>query len=511
MLALLAASFPAPIARAADQATGIERVRVGRHQHYVRVVLDAGGAIRFDPTLSADHRRITVPLEAVPWHTEPSRSLTETDLLAAYRYESAAPDGPALILEATRPVVLRATLALPPDQITPHHRYVLDIAPGIPAAPDPEAAGADPPVTDDPGRAAAAAGPAPDTAPALGTVRVTGVRIGRHPEKARLVLDAAGETRFRPQLDAAGRSVRIPFAAVDWQAAAAEPITAIPFLTSYRFEPRPPGGTFRVEADRPLQILAAMVLAPDVGTAHFRYVLDLAPLPVPADRPPARVGPASRPSAVPPGSDRERAANTPATADAHVPADTDAAEAWTPPDPDTAFRSVESYMRRLTTLQARFVQVVDDAHRITGTFYLSRPGRMRLVYDPPIQDFFVADGWFLFYWDDELGQQSSTPIGSSLADFILREDFSLSEDVTVTRLRLAPDRIDLTVVRRDDPAAGSLTLGFGTAPVRLLEWTARDKSGQRTRVVLSQLQTGLDLDEDLFYFVRPRPREPRDN
>ena len=43
---------------------------------------------------------------------------------------------------------------------------------------------------------------------------------------------------------------------------------------------------------------------------------------------------------------------------------------------------VEQYLNDLTTVAARFMQVAPDGGLTTGSFYLSRPGKMRVEYDP---------------------------------------------------------------------------------------------------------------------------------
>lgn len=166
-------------------------------------------------------------------------------------------------------------------------------------------------------------------------------------------------------------------------------------------------------------------------------------------------------------------------------------------------RRIERYMSNVDTLKARFAQFSEQGGTASGTFYMDRPGKMRLEYDPPIEDFFVADGWFLFYWDGELKQQSQTPIGSTLADFILRPNLSFSGDVTVTGIDRRPGFLEVSLVETEDPGAGALTLVFQDRPLRLNQWRVRDAQGVMTRVALLDAQGGIDLDEDLFYFVKP--------
>ncbi|WP_245986456.1 LolA family protein [Azospirillum thermophilum] len=170
----------------------------------------------------------------------------------------------------------------------------------------------------------------------------------------------------------------------------------------------------------------------------------------------------------------------------------------------TTLAQVEEYLNSVHTLQSKFVQAAPSGSQTSGTFYLSRPGKMRLDYDPPVKDFIVADGTFVFYWDGEMQQQSSAPIGSTLADFILRKDIRLSGDVTVTDVFQAPGVVEVSLVETKDPGKGTLTLVFEDRPLQLRKWRVLDAQGLTTEVALLNPRTGLPLDRDLFYFREPK-------
>jgi outer membrane lipoprotein-sorting protein len=173
------------------------------------------------------------------------------------------------------------------------------------------------------------------------------------------------------------------------------------------------------------------------------------------------------------------------------------------PQDQADIKRVEDYLNGIHTMTAKFVQIAPNGRQLTGTFYLSRPGKMRLEYDPPIKDFIVSDGWFLFYWDGEMNQQSSTPVGSSLADVILREDLKLSGDITVTALDRMPGALEVTLRSTDDPGKGEITLAFEDKPLRLSQWRVRDAQGQTTRVGLIDPKFEVPLERGLFYFHPP--------
>ena len=164
---------------------------------------------------------------------------------------------------------------------------------------------------------------------------------------------------------------------------------------------------------------------------------------------------------------------------------------------------VEEYLNDITTLQSKFLQVAPNGRQATGTFYLWRPGRMRLEYDRPLKDFIVADGSFVFYWDGEMRQQSSAPIGSTLADFILRKNIRLSGDVTVTEVFQAPGVIEVSLLETKDPGKGTLTLVFEDRPFQLRKWRVLDAQGMTTEVALLNPRTDVTFDREMFYFKEP--------
>ena len=174
--------------------------------------------------------------------------------------------------------------------------------------------------------------------------------------------------------------------------------------------------------------------------------------------------------------------------------------AFLPPDVQRA----QDYLQSLTTAQARFVQTGPDGAQEAGEFYLHRPGKLRFQFDPPVRDYVVADGVFIYFYDGQLKQQSNAPIGQTLADFLLRKNLQLSGDVTVKDVRHSDNGLLLiSLVQTGDPAAGTLTLAFRDHPFQLVKWRVVDATGGVTEVALSNLRTNIPLDDRLFYYRAP--------
>lgn len=183
------------------------------------------------------------------------------------------------------------------------------------------------------------------------------------------------------------------------------------------------------------------------------------------------------------------------------------------PPPLSPVQRTETYLRNLNTVKADFVQIAQNGGVLTGTFYLDRPGKLRFEYNER-DDFIVADGLFIYFYDAELGEQTNAPIGHTLADFLLREDLQLSGDVTVISHEHYGGYETVTLVESDDPQAGSIKLFFSLDPAKpyhLFKWQIVDAIGAVTEIELKNLSTGMHLPASLFRYVAPKQDKPQYN
>jgi outer membrane lipoprotein-sorting protein len=172
-------------------------------------------------------------------------------------------------------------------------------------------------------------------------------------------------------------------------------------------------------------------------------------------------------------------------------------------------QKAEIYLNNITTLKSRFSLMGSDGMIETGMFYLQRPGRMRFQYDPPHADYIVADGLLIHYWDDGVKNYSNAPIGSTLADFLLKKKIRLSGELKVTSVRRPADnKLVITLVQAKNPEAGDLRLLFTENPqsgnLSLDKWRVTDATGNVTETTLTNVQTGTKLDPKLFIFSPPK-------
>lgn len=173
---------------------------------------------------------------------------------------------------------------------------------------------------------------------------------------------------------------------------------------------------------------------------------------------------------------------------------------------DARVIKAEEWLKNLKTGQARFEQRGYDGTRLTGNFYISRPGKLRFEYDPPSKDFIVADGVFLHFYDATEKQMSSAPIGSTLADFLLRSNSRLDGDLKVINTRTKAGVVYISVAQTADPSAGQVELRFTEEPFALKSWRIIDGQGLATEITLANLKTGVNIAPKLFVYKDPRGR-----
>ncbi len=173
---------------------------------------------------------------------------------------------------------------------------------------------------------------------------------------------------------------------------------------------------------------------------------------------------------------------------------------------------IQQYLNSIRTLEARFLQVTSTGLYSEGKLYISRPGKLRIDYDPPVPVQIMTTGTWLVYHDHELNQLSHVPLDQTPAELLVRENVDLfSEELIIAGFEHAAHAYRLTLVRASDPLEGSLTLVLADRPMQLKKWEISDPQGVTTTVSLLATRFGIELDEKLFEFRDPRIFGPTEN
>jgi len=170
----------------------------------------------------------------------------------------------------------------------------------------------------------------------------------------------------------------------------------------------------------------------------------------------------------------------------------------------TDLMRVQKHLNSARTIRSRFLQISSNGEYTEGEFFLQRPGKMRLVYDPPNPLMVVADGTYISYVDRELDQATTLPISMTRAEILLKETIALfGKDVIVTGFRRSPGIIRVNVVNAEEPTDGRIDLVFSDKPLELRKWLVTDAQGITTTVSLLGPLFNTELDPELFRYNEP--------
>ena len=112
-------------------------------------------------------------------------------------------------------------------------------------------------------------------------------------------------------------------------------------------------------------------------------------------------------------------------------------------------KKIESYFNAIRTIKSKFYQTSDNGAAAQGNFYVLKPNKMRLEYDPPHPVEVIADGYYLIFHDKKLEQVTYLDLDDNPAAMILKENFSFEkEGLTITDFSTEPGLISVSVAKK---------------------------------------------------------------
>jgi outer membrane lipoprotein-sorting protein len=162
---------------------------------------------------------------------------------------------------------------------------------------------------------------------------------------------------------------------------------------------------------------------------------------------------------------------------------------------------VDTYFNGIKYFSGQFVQVGSDGKRVTGKFWVSKPGRMRFDYDPPSALQLLADGTSVAVRNRKLNTQSLYFIKQTPLRFLLAEKLDLIEDSKV--LEVGREAAGISVVLQEGSVASGgksrIQLTLPAPNYELKQWTITDPQGYDTTVTISGIDRKLQLPDKIFF------------
>ena len=176
------------------------------------------------------------------------------------------------------------------------------------------------------------------------------------------------------------------------------------------------------------------------------------------------------------------------------------------PENRQILQKVEQAYNKIQTIQANFTQFNSKTKNDlqTGVLYLSKPGKLRLVYEKGSPLEFYAYNGYLIYHDKEAKEVSYFELSQTPVELILRSQLHFQDpDFTVIDIVQHLDEYHVKAVKTDAPDLGSLTLVIDAETLALKKWIVKDMQKVESTVSLYKTQFNKPLAKELFYFKNP--------
>ena len=170
--------------------------------------------------------------------------------------------------------------------------------------------------------------------------------------------------------------------------------------------------------------------------------------------------------------------------------------------------AIERYLNSIKTLRSVFIQSATNGQVSQGQIYLSRPGRLRIDYKPPVQLQIFGDTTWLTFIDSELKEVNQLPVNASPAALLLSNKLRLSKDVGVEKINRWDEELRVYLYQKKQPDAGRLILALATKPFRLMGWSVVDAQGITTTVTLIGPKFNMPIKNRIFDFNHPDWTDP---
>lgn len=169
-------------------------------------------------------------------------------------------------------------------------------------------------------------------------------------------------------------------------------------------------------------------------------------------------------------------------------------------------KKVESAYNSMKTIKSEFAQfnskIKDDLQ--TGTLYISRPGKMRLVYQKGSPLEFYAVNGYLVYHDKDLKEVNYFHLDQTPVSWILKEKLKFDDpEFLVTSVQDVLDEYKVSAIKSGAEELGTLTLIIDKETLTLKQWEIVDMEGIKSTVSLFNIKQNVSIDNSLFMFQNP--------
>ncbi|HUO89758.1 MAG TPA: outer membrane lipoprotein carrier protein LolA [Rhizomicrobium sp.] len=166
---------------------------------------------------------------------------------------------------------------------------------------------------------------------------------------------------------------------------------------------------------------------------------------------------------------------------------------------------LSAYLNGITTLKGGFLQISPNGEQSEGTFYISKPGRMRFEYKPPTPTLLVADGHTVAVANTRLHTIDRYPLSDTPLGVILNNDVDIRHNPALMGIEHQQGSLLVRLRSTANRTNSDITLVFTEPEFELRQWTVVDNQGLSTTVALRDQEPGAVLAPSLFILPDKNP------
>jgi outer membrane lipoprotein-sorting protein len=171
-----------------------------------------------------------------------------------------------------------------------------------------------------------------------------------------------------------------------------------------------------------------------------------------------------------------------------------------------AVRKLNDYINGVKYMRGDFSQISPSGKLARGIFFISKPGKMRFEYAPPVPLMIVSDGKWVMIKNKNKDKGDAGPLSKTPLRIVLAEKVDLLRDAAITGFEEGDGLVSVTLEDRGSSIGGQLVLTYDPARNTLQQWVVIDAKGRRTTVTLENVIVGEKPDPKLFV-VKFKPNQ----
>jgi outer membrane lipoprotein-sorting protein len=174
-----------------------------------------------------------------------------------------------------------------------------------------------------------------------------------------------------------------------------------------------------------------------------------------------------------------------------------------------AVQRVNDFINSFSSLRGEFTQISPRGQTSRGVVLISKPGKMRFEYAPPVPLLIVSDGKWLTIKNTKKEKGDQFPLSSTPLRLVVAPQVNLLRETDVIGFEQAEGLTSVTLQDKKSKLGGFITLIYDDKAKSLQQWIVVDGKGRRTTVQLANLEMDVQVDPKLFVVKIDRSKSER--